>query len=350
MTALLATPSQEAANRVRWHAGRRAFYEVHYIQWWDHENRVGGWLRTLLLSSRAGRGEAAIWAGIVDLANPADSLTVKQIYPLTTARIAASPFRITIGNAEMTNGASAGSIDQAPAAVSWAVSFDTPGMEIAHIPAPLRNLPVPPTKFVSAYCGGRLSGWIEMAGKRYATAGAPAVQSHFWGPKNVVGWSWGHCSNFREDPSFIFDGVFADTKIAGIRMKPLNIFFFRMDGIDYQCNGLAQALFGNASTRDIQGWRFTARSGDIVFRGEVTARPEEMSLWRHEDPDGDERFAHLTITADYRITVTRLAGGTHVPLKIVTASRTGIYEITLPAVDDRVAHRHPTILLEAPPP
>ncbi len=347
MTVPPATPSQEAANRVRWRAGRRDFYEIHYIQWWDHKNRVAGWLRTLLFASRSGRNEAAIWAGVIDLANPAESVTVKQVYKLASAQIAASPFRIEIGNGEMTNGASSGSIDQGPAAVSWAVAFDTAGMEIAHIPGPLRNLPVPPTKFVSPYCGGRLSGWIEVAGKRYATREAPAVQSHFWGPKNVVGWSWGHCANFLEDPSFIFDGVFADTKLGGFRMKPLNIFFFRMDGVEYRCNGLAQALFGNASTRDIQGWRFTAQSGDIVFRGEVTARPEEMTLWRHEDPDGDERLAHLTVTADYKITVTRLVGGANAPVKTVTASRTGIYEITLPTVNDQVAHQHPTHLIEA---
>jgi hypothetical protein len=347
---LLPTPSQQAANRVRWHAGRRDFYEVHYIQWWDHENAVAGWLRSLLFSSRSGRDEAAIWAGVIDLANPARSLTVKHAHTLASARIADAPFRVAIGQAEMTNGASAGSIDEGPAAISWSVAFDTPGMEIAHIPAPLGNLPIPPTKFVSGYCGGRLSGWIEVAGKRYATRGAPAVQSHFWGPKNVVGWSWGHCANFHNDPGFIFDGVFAATKLGGVPMKPLNIFFFRMDGIDYRCNGLAQALFGNASTRDIQGWRFTARSGDTVFRGEVTARPEEMCLWRHEDPDGDERLAHLTVSADYKISVTRRVRGADVPVKTVMASRTGIYEITLPGVDDRVAHRHPTHLIEAPRP
>jgi hypothetical protein len=142
LTVLPATPSQEAANRVRWRAGRRDFYEVHYIQWWDHKNRVGGWLRTLLLSSRSGRDEAATWAGVIDLANPANSLTVKQVYKLASAQIEASPFRIAIGNAEMTNGASSGSIDQGPAPVSWAVAFDTPGMEIAHIPGALRNLAI----------------------------------------------------------------------------------------------------------------------------------------------------------------------------------------------------------------
>jgi len=75
-----------------------------------------------------------------------------------------------------------------------------------------------------------------------------------------------------------------------------------------------------------------------------------MNLWRHQDPDGEERLAHLTVTADYKITVTRHVANTHLPVKTVTASRTGIYEITLPAVDDHVAHCHPSHLIEAPRP
>lgn len=343
-----ATAAQNAANRVRWTPKSKGFYEVHYIQWWDHHHGVGGWLRTLLLQSRDGTNEAAVWAGAVDLAKPQNSLTVKQSWPIAAAQISDAPFRIAIGGSEMTNGASSGTIGDGDHAVSWSVAFDEPGMQIAHVPGVLTNLPVPPTKFVSPYCGGRLTGWIEIAGRQMPFRHVPAVQSHFWGPKNVVGWSWGHCSGFREDPNFIFDGVFADHKLGGLTMKPLNIFFFRMGGIDYRCNGLIQAMFGNSSTRDIHGWRFQARSGDIEFHGEVVARPEEMNLWLHEDPDGEERQAHLTVTADYKIEVFRRTGSGLQMIKRVTAPRGGIYEITLPEVDDRVAHRHPTHLIEAP--
>ena len=213
------------------------------------------------------------------------------------------------------------------------------------MPAPLRHLPIPPTKFVSANCGGRLSGFIDVAGQRYDVTGAPAMQSHFWGPKNVVGWSWGHCSNFREDPGFVFDGVVAVDKLAGMTMKPLSIFFFRMDGVTYECNGLITALLRNSSERGLEGWRFTAHAGDLVFRGEVVARPEEMNLWIHEDPDGATRNGHITCTADYRIDVLCRENGGLRLIRTVTAPRTGIYEITLPAPDPRVAHRHPTHLI-----
>ena len=71
--------SQEAANRIRWSTAKRDFYEVMYIMWWDTANDVVGWLRSMLLASRSGRNEAAVWGGVVRLSDPARSLTVKQV-------------------------------------------------------------------------------------------------------------------------------------------------------------------------------------------------------------------------------------------------------------------------------
>ncbi len=349
MTRPTPTESQEAANRVRWSPAMKAFYEVTYVQWWDEPNRVGGWVRYMLFASnQQQRAEAAVWAGFIALDDPSRTFTVKEVHPLASAQVSQRPFKLQIGSSSIASGAARGSIGQGPTAVAWDLAFDEPGMEIAHLPAPLRNLPFPPTKFVSGFCGGRASGYLAVAGKRYDFSGASAVQSHFWGPKNVVGWSWGHCSTFREDPGFVFDGVVAVDKLAGMTMKPLCIFFFRMDGVTYECNGMLDAMARNTAERSIEGWKFTASSGDLVFRGEAVARPAEMNLWLHEDPDGDLRQAHLTMTADYRIEVLRKTAGGLQPVRTVTSPRSGIYEITLPAVDPRVAHRHPTHLLTAP--
>jgi hypothetical protein len=349
MTVTPPVPShtQEDATRIRWSPAKRDFYEVNYTMWWDTKNGVFGWVRYMLFNSRRRGSEAAVWAGVIPLDDPASALTVKQLHPIGDVQVSDAPVRLSIGGSVLRSGFAEGAIGAGDTAVSWSIGFEDPGIDIAHLPSMLRNLPIPPTKFVSGFCGGRLAGFIDVAGQRYEFSGASAVQSHFWGPKNVVGWSWGHCSSFREDPSFVFDGVFVDSKLAGMRAKPMSIFFFRMDGKTYRCNGLLTALFRNASESDVTGWRFTAENQGVVFRGTVVADPRRMNLWLHEDPDGEERKVHTTMTADYRIEMFRRDGDTLRPIRTVTSPGSGIFEISLPAVDDRVAHRHPTHLLKA---
>ncbi len=340
------TLDQENATRTRWSPSRRAFYEVSYTMWWDQPNDVFGWVRAMLLNSGRAGQEAAVWGGIIRLSDPAASLTVKQLYAIEAVRVSDRPACLQIGDCVVRSGFAEGAIGSEKTAISWSVGFVEPGIAIAHLPALLRNAPFPPTKFVSGFCGGRASGFIEIAGRRFDFDRMPAVQSHFWGPKNVAGWSWGHCSNFREDPSFVFDGVFVDHRLMGVRAKPMSIFFFRMDGHVHECNGLLASFFGNSSHSDINGWQFTARSGDLIFRGAVTSNAAASHLWRHEDPDGEERMVHTNVTADYRIDVLQADRGHLRPIKTVTAVASGIFEITLPSIDPRVAHRHPTYLLQ----
>lgn len=332
---------RDEGNRLRLPENPGGFYEVYYIMFRDLEQQLFGWFRFMALVTSGGQKEAAVWGSVIDMANPARSLAIKQIFPIEMLKSVAEPFHLCIGESVLSARASSGSVSDGRETISWDLTITEEGIDIGHIPALLRNKPLPPTKFVAPYCGCRVSGTVNFRGALLRFQNTPGIEAHFWGPKNVVRYLWGHCANFQEDPDFIFDGVTATARQNGLTLPPMTVLFFRWQGRTYECNGMIESFLRNRSEGDLLGWRFEATSGEFVFRGEYRSDPERALIWVHTDPDGEERFAHLNVAADLKVEILRRRGGKLEPVATMTADRSATFECALPVRDARVKTVYP---------
>lgn len=319
---------REAGNLPRWQPGRTGFYEVYFLMWQNVEKRQIGWIRHILNAPTQGAATASVWGAYLHMDEPARNIAIQQAFPIDQVRTGVDPFHFDIGASSIGQGTAAGAVSGGGVNMEWNLRFDAPGALVNHIP--IHWGPFPRTKFVSPFCGGRLSGAVRIDGQELAVQNTPAVQSHFWGTKIVAAWVWGHCSSFREDPDFVFDGVWAQERIAGLTLSPITCLFFHWEGHTYSCNGLVQSLFGNSSRHDLYEWTFEAKSGDLMFRGKMTGRPGRKIIWTHRDPDGDERYGHLDLTADLRLDILRRSGNQWQLLKTLTAEQSATFEVSQP--------------------
>lgn len=334
---------RDEGNRLRLPENPGGFYEVYYLMFREVEQQLFGWFRFMVLVTSDGRKEAAVWGSVIDMADSTRSLAIKQIFPLAMLKSVESPFHISIGESFLSACASSGRVCAGENEISWNLTIGEEGIDIGHIPALLRNKPLPPTKFVAPYCGCKVSGTVNFRGALLRFENTPGIEAHFWGPKNVVRYLWGHCANFQEDPDFIFDGVTATARQNGLTLPPMTVLFFRWQGQTYECNGMIASFLRNRSDGSLTGWRFEAASGDFVFRGEFRSDPERALIWVHTDPDGEEKFAHLNIAADLKIEILRKRGGKLEHITTVTADRSATFECALPARDPRVKTVYPHI-------
>lgn len=328
-------------NRPYWTPDRSGFYEVYYVIWKDLASRHIGWVRHIVRTSTAGEALATVWGARLDMDDFSRNVAIQQGYTVDQVSTSATPFRHRIGANEMGQGTAVGAVAGGGDRVAWDVRFETEGALVNHIP--VHWGPFPRTKFISPYCGGRLSGTLQVNDEVIEVNRAPAVQSHFWGTKIVASWVWGHCSTFREDPEFVFDGVWAQEQIGGFTLKPITCLCFHWEGRTYSCNSLAQSLFTNRSQHSTYEWTFEAQSGDVMFRGKASGLPGRKIIWTHLDPDGQERYGHLDLTADLRIDILRREGGEWRLVQTLTADKTATFELSMPERNLDIGTAYPLV-------
>ena len=82
-------------------------------------------------------------------------------------------------------------------------------------------------------------------------------------------------------------------KRLGITLPPLNFLFLRYRGKDYRFTEMHQ-VFQTGGKFELGLWQFHARTGNTLFRGEITGRFEDMVCAEYEDPDGERAWCHNT--------------------------------------------------------
>jgi hypothetical protein len=332
-------------NRPYWTPGRSGFYEVYYVIWKDLARRHIGWVRHIVRAPTEGEAQASVWGAYLDMDDASRNVAIQQGYSVDQVSTSAAPFRHRIGAHEMGQGTAVGAVEGGGGRVAWDVRFETEGALVNHIP--VHWGPFPRTKFISPYCGGRLSGTLRVGDEVIEVKQAAAVQSHFWGTKIVAAWVWGHCSTFREDPDFVFDGVWAQERIAGLTLKPITCLCFHWQGRTYSCNSLVQSLFTNRSAHGMHHWTFEAKSGDLLFRGSMSALPGRKIIWTHRDPDGEPRYGHLDFTADLRVEILQRQGSEWRLVKTLTAERSATFEVSQTEPRPETGTAYP--LVDVPP-
>lgn len=331
----MALSPREKDNITRWSESQKGFYEVYYLKWNDLAAGVAVWLRYTLLAPLNRPPEVSTWGIFFDTKNPEKNLGLKSTFPLSEARIEHDFFYFAAGSSAIFDDGARGEIVQGANRMSWEFKFEEPCLSLRHYPFPLYFGGFPKTKFLAPYVSCRVSGEFNLNNRRFALDHLPAHQGHLWGTEMAHSWVWGNCNTFEEDPDFCFEGLSASVRMAGRTTPPMTLLFFEWEGKTYRLNSPARWLT-NRSEHGLDRWHFEGVTGDLLFRGDLFARTQEMAGVRYEDPGGSERFCHNTKTADLEVQVLRKRGSDWEPVRTYHAAHSAAFEMVQPTLDPRV--------------
>lgn len=327
---------QNQANLSRWNTAPKNFFETYFLLWKDISQNHVGWLRYTLYQSETQPSHAAVWATAIDCTDLTKTIAIKEVFPLDTVATSTDSFKLTIASSGLTNQAAWGKVVSQSDRLEWQLQIVDEGIILHHLPKVFYQWEYPPTKFISPFCGCKFSGHINVNDRVIQLEKVIGLESHFWGTEQVNSWSWSHCNTFKEDPDFIFDGVAPRSTIAGIPLPSVSFFSFFWEGQQYNCNRLISSVYLNKGHSDLNGWRFKAHHQDLRFVGEITSRPQEMLVYRTQDPNGAPRFTHLTFQADMSIRIERRCRSGWNLIRKLTAEKSVTFEVAKPEYDPQV--------------
>jgi len=306
----------EADNLRRWPAERRGVYEVWYTTWNDPATGQGFWLRFILETPSPGGGvppygEAArgeLWFARFDPRDPARTFGIHKRFASELVASRDAPFEISIAGRTLSNAHSTGDLAGAGHEVRW---------DLRWIPSPTS------LRFYSdaLYAGGGLASSMALApntavpiagslvvdGEQITFDRVLATQSHVWGTKHALAWTWAHGHEFEGAPGAVLELVGGRLQRRGVTLPALSGVAMVLDGETIRLNQLRH-LIGNRAQWGVGRVTFRAGSTTVRVEGELSCRPEDMVNAPYVDPDGQALWCANTEIADANITVFRRRG------------------------------------------
>jgi hypothetical protein len=321
-----------APNALQWDGGP-GHYEVYYLTLTDPATGVGFWIRYTMVAPRAGgdsrpseQPTAALWFLAMD---PRPGRTPrfgrKLTLPIDQLRAETEPFRLSIGDATLSDSGMQGSFED----VAWDLSWTPATHGYEHVHRSLRRAGVAKTVLVLPHADLEIDGTVSFAGEKLEIAGAKGGQAHLWGSKHASSWAWVHCNDFfdlageRVADTFI-DAVSVFVPRFGREVGPNTPVVGRVDGEDFISTAPLRVA-RNTSTFALTGWRFEAIAGKRKLIGEVDADRDQLAGVTYHDPDGDLAYCYNAETASMRLHVyekARQVGGWAHTRTLVSNGRT----------------------------
>jgi hypothetical protein len=327
--------SRKEDNFVQWDKRKKNFFETYYIKWNDPKQQQAGWLRYTIYNSTSQKPESAVWGTFIDKQVLHRNIEIKQTFPVDKVECEKDSTRLVIERSGIDHTEAWGEITSNKAKLKWKVRVTNEGLMVRQMPKLVYKKFSPVTKFVAPFCWYKLSGEIQINSETIKLDNVPAHQAHFWGTKQVASWAWGNCGTFNEDPSFFFEGVAAKINLPGKLMPTMTCLIFHWEGKTYRSNGLVDAFLKNKSENDMFCWKFQTECDGLLFLGEMQSTPEEMIMYRFQDPDGEYRYSHNNFHARLRIHIYKKEKGHWQKIKTFT-SENSAFEVAIPEYDTRV--------------
>ena len=294
--------AKERDNIIRWD-GRPGWYEVYYMKWNDPANNAAFWVR-YTLTSPAGGGEpfCELWGIFFDSVDPSKNFAVKQRFGINRFEAEKDRFALRIADAEMTMNMAKGVItDGVGNDLGWDLELSSDSPTFRHFPHQwMYTAGFPKTKVLSPHEDCRFTGSVTANGRTISFVDAPGQQTHIWGVKHALRWSWGHCNAFHEDNSAIWEGLDSQIKLGPIKSPHLSLFYLRHQGEDHLFNSIG-SLFTNKSDWSLGKWTFTASGKELDMKGEITCDYSALVGVTYEDPDGENLWCNNSKVADIKI-------------------------------------------------
>ena len=296
-------------NKMRWDRSSRSFMEVWYCTLDHRPSGCGLWFRYTLTAPVEAEPYCELWAFVFD-PDGKRSFAGKHRYPID--RLGSSNGRddgalVRIGDAWLSENHLEGHVDSGDRSISWSLDFEPATRCFQHLPAQIRSRI---ESKVSTVCSPNLSvpftGTVKLDGDALDFDSERGMQSHRWGRRHSLTWTWAHCSGF-DDSDATFEGLAAKAALGPIR--PTTTFLYLdYEGMDLEFNQLRWALRAK-SRYEMPTWAFTARNEDWKIVGGGRVAPSKLVQVRYSDPDGSERFCANSEIADLAIEIYRRSGG-----------------------------------------
>ncbi len=297
----------EADNVRHWEDDRRGVYEVWYTTWNHPATGQGFWLRYITeapVHDTAGPSRGELWFARFDPTRPDRTFGIhKRFDRVDSTR---EPFGLTIGDARLGHDHAIGGFGGGGHAVEWNLRWD-PGDTLRFYPDLAYRLGIGSTTALSPNPRVPLSGTLNVDGEDFAFDRAIAGQTHLWGTKHALTWTWGRCAEFPGAPDGHLEMIAARLRRRGVVTPPLVMVTMTLDGEHHHLNQFRHVARNRATWQGTHV-TFTARSSRVKIEGELSAPPERFVAAPYEDPDGTHVFCSNTEIGDARVIVYKRAG------------------------------------------
>jgi hypothetical protein len=274
----------DSSNALRWDGGP-GHYEVWYLTLTDPATGIGVWLRHTVLAPLDGPAEGALW--LVATAPDGDRFARKATFPAAGLEADSRPFRLTLGEADLTDRGAAGAIGSDAA---WELSWEPRLAPYAFVHPLLARAGVAETQLVLPHADLEVSGTVRIGGRRLELDGARGGQAHLWGTRHAARWAWTHCNDLRDPegaprPDTFVDAVSVHVARLGRVMGPITPVVGRFRGEDFVATGPV-ALVRARSRFGLSTWRLEARAGRRRIAAESDAPRATLAGVTYHDPTG----------------------------------------------------------------
>lgn len=286
-----AASASERENRVRYPGPGQPHVESHFLKANSPDGQRAIWIKHTLLVPTRGPAMAELWA-IAFSEGGRKKRALKRSFPIAAARFASAPFRITVPDAELSQGAARGAIEQAEAALRWDLRFEMPTQAFLPFPYPrMYSGGFPRNKTLTPAPDTRVSGEVTAWGERWQLCDWRGAQGHNWGPSHAEAYAWAHANAMSPtDSGPLLTDTWLEALTGRVRIGPvvlpwLSVAALSLEGRLFRFDGLS-ALLSRQVAIDARSYRFTFRQGDARLTAELSADAAQFAGLRYEDPDG----------------------------------------------------------------
>ena len=336
------------ANRMRW-AFQRGHYEVWYATLSHLASRTGFWIRYTLEAPDEGHGEpyAQLWFARFDGNDAARTFGFNKKLPIAELRQEPAPFRIRLGDAELTSSSAKGHLAGDGHEATWDLRW-TPAESVhQHLPSTVYKASFADTLVQSPNLNVAARGTITVDGQSYELDGDPLGQTHLWGRKHAYSWAWSHCNAFDGDRGAALETLSVRLRRGPVVLPKLTLLSLYLDGNDPPALHFRDFWKLPLSRSDYGTGRYHLHAADAQWKieAELTCRAEDMVMAEYVDPDGEPAYCHNTECADARVTVWRRSPfvGRFRQHRTLTSQKGAHFEWAARAGDPLVRKRHVTL-------
>ncbi len=297
-------------NRMRWDRLSSSFMEVWYATLNHKPSGMGVWVRYTITAPKEGEPYCELWGFAFD---PEGKRNFAGKERFTIDRLGTELGRddgalVRIGNAWLSENHLEGEVNADGASMTWSFDLEPAQATFQHLPGAVRSRV---EKRVSTVCSPNLdvpfTGSVKLDQDLLEFENERGCQSHRWGRKHSLTWTWAHCSGFDDDPDALFEGLAAKANLGPIPAPTSSFVFLRYQGEEIPFNDLKWALRAK-STYELPTWAFSARTDKWKIAGAARSTPSKMFQVEYTDPDGSPRFCANSEIADLAIEVYERSG------------------------------------------
>jgi hypothetical protein len=285
-------------NALQWD-GAPGHYEVYYVSATDPASGIGLWIRYTMLAPLSAPATCSLWFMAMDAAG---DVRVGRKVSLPADQLVAQtdPFRLAIGDSELTDRGMAGGFDDVRWELSWTPA--DPARPYEHVHPLLRRGRIAKTVLTLPHANLSIDGTVSFADRELVLDGARGGQAHLWGTKHANRWAWAHCNDFGGHDGAFVDGVSVFVPRFGREIGPSTPVVGRFLDEDFIATGPG-AVIRAPSTFGLSSWHFEAVARKRRIVCEVDAPRRSLVGVTYQDPDGELAYCYNSEAATMRVSV-----------------------------------------------